>query len=475
MPQPARKHRVFDTAPEEELLYSLAADGTRKHIDPVATHGRFWRVRLGIGWLLVVIFLGLPLLELGGGPGILLDLPHRQFHFFGTTFHPTDNLILLAFGAGVVALVFFVTSAFGRIWCGYACPQTVYLELLFRPIERLLEGKPAQRRKLNKAPWSAAKVGRKGAKWLVYGALALLLSATFVAYFVGWSPLVQGLSQAPGEHRGTIVAILFVTAMILVDFGYFRDQMCTIACPYGRLQTVLVDADTIVVAYDEKRGEPRGKPKTVDKDGKRGDCIACKRCIATCPTGMDIRRGLQLECIGCAQCIEACDEVMERLDRPRGLIRYTSTRQLEAGRTRFWRPRIFLYLAFLGVTWGALAYLAEGRASAQVELLRGGREAYRVLHTGQVANQLRLRITNQLDVAQSFTVELSAPPRAKLVVSADPLVVAGDQVATANVAVTLERSAFTRGQVEGRFIVRSDHGDQYEEEFVFLGPYRSGS
>ena len=187
---------------------------------------------------------------------------------------------------------------------------------------------------------------------------------------------------------------------------------------------------------------------------------------------MDIRRGLQLECVGCAQCVEACDEVMERLERPRGLIGYTSTRELDTGKPRFWRNRIFIYVAFLAVTWGAFFYLAVGRAGAQVEFLRGGREAYRVLHTGQVANQLRLRITNQRHVAQRFTVTLAAPPGAELVVSVNPLLVPPDQVKTASVVVKLDRSAFERGRVTGKFVVQSDEGQRYVEEFVLLGPYR---
>ncbi len=466
------KRKVFSTAPQEELLYSLAADGTRKHIHPVTTHGRFWWIRRVLAWVLMTTYVALPLIILNGKPAMLLDLAARKFYLFGGTFHPTDNLILLAFAGGIATMVFFITATYGRIWCGYACPQTVYLEFLFRPIEALIEGKPSQQRKLNRGPWTGDKALRKTSKWLLYTVAALLMATTFVAYFVGWSGLSQGLLQAPLEHRIALGVTLFVTAMVLLDFGTFRDQMCTIACPYGRLQNVLVDDDTIVVAYDAKRGEPRGKAKKGTAGDERGDCLDCKRCLTTCPTGMDIRRGLQLECVGCAQCVEACDEVMERVKRPAGLIRYTSTRELETGKASFWRARVFVYLALLAVAWSSFVYLAVGRAGARIEFLRSGREAYRVLHTGQVANQLRIRITNQRNEPQRFTVTLTEPVGAELVVSINPLVVAANQVQTANVAVKLDRSIFERGRVPGKLVVRSDEGHQYEEEFVFLGPYR---
>ncbi len=466
------KRKVFSTAPQEELLYSLAADGTRKHIHPVTTHGRFWWIRRVLAWVLMTTYVALPLIILNGKPAMLLDLAARKFYLFGGTFHPTDNLILLAFAGGIAGMVFFITATYGRIWCGYACPQTVYLEFLFRPIEALIEGKPSAQRKLNRGPWTGDKALRKTSKWLLYTLAALIMAVTFVAYFVGWSGLSQGLLQAPLEHRIALGVTLFVTAMVLLDFGTFRDQMCTIACPYGRLQNVLVDDDTIVVAYDGKRGEPRGKAKKGTAGDERGDCLDCKRCLTTCPTGMDIRRGLQLECVGCAQCVEACDEVMERVKRPAGLIRYTSTRELETGKASFWRARVFVYLALLAVAWSSFVYLAVGRAGARIEFLRSGREAYRVLHTGQVANQLRLRITNQRNEPQRFTVTLTEPVGAELVVSINPLVVAANQVQTANVAIKLDRSIFERGRVTGKLVVRSDEGHQYEEAFVFLGPYR---
>ncbi len=248
--------RVFDVAPAEELLYSLSADGKRKFMHPVVHKGRFWKIRRNIAYALMVAFFALPLLRVGGYPAVFFDLASRRTHLFGTTFHPTENLVLLAFGFSVVVTVFFVGSTFGRVWCGFGCPQTVYLEFLFRPIEAWVEGGPARQRGLNSEPWNARKLRIKATKWVLFTLVALVMSANFVAYFTSWSALGPGLLHEPWEWTGSLFTMAALSALIVFDFGWFRDQMCTIACPYGRLQNVLSDKDTLLVAYDTGRGEP---------------------------------------------------------------------------------------------------------------------------------------------------------------------------------------------------------------------------
>jgi cytochrome c oxidase accessory protein FixG len=462
-------------APEEDLLYSLGPDGKRRFMHPQLHRGRTWRQRLVVAWALVALFFALPLVTLGGRPAVFLDLAARQFHVFGSTFHPTDNLLLAALGVAVIVTVFFVGSTFGRLWCGYACPQTVYMEFVFRPIEMALEGQPVQQVRLNLAPWGPRKVATKVAKWALFALVATLMSATFVAYFVSWDRLVHEVLARPLQHGGTVFVVAFVAAAILFDFGWFRDQMCTLACPYGRLQNVMADPDTILVAYDEKRGEPRGTQKQRhDRGGEHGDCIDCRLCVTTCPTGVDIRRGLQLECIGCAQCIDACDRVMVRTGRQPGLIRNTSERELAGGARRFWRPRVVVYLALLTLAWGTLAGLVITREDALVEILRGGREPYRLLPQGEVANQQRIRITNQAPEAQSFTIEVLSPPEARLVLGETPLRVEPAELGTVNAVVTTPASVFANGQAKVRYLVRSDKGFRKEVEFLLLGPFREG-
>ena len=465
--------RVFDVAPEEDLLYSLSSDGTRKHFHPRLWRGRFWKIRRAIALGLFALFFALPLIPVGEHPAVLLDIATRRFHIFGATLHPTDNLMLAAFGLGVIVTIFFVGSTMGRVWCGFACPQTVYLEFLFRPIEALLEGNPAQQRKLNAAPWTGRKVGIKAAKWSIWAFVAVLMASTFVAYFVGWGPLLHGLANQPLAWKGALFTTTLLTVAILFDFGWFRDQMCTIACPYGRIQNVLADEDTILVAYDDRRGEPRVKAKDRLPDTLAGDCIDCRACVDACPTGTDIRRGLQPECIGEAQCVDACDEIMRSRGRPIGLIRFTSERQQQGGMRRILRPRIAVYLALMTVAWGSLAYLAFTRGDALVELVRGAREPYRLLPTGEVANQQRVRITNQLEDTQHFTVELLSPKEGSLMVSESPIEVEPEELTTVNAVTTVPAGVFANGKATARYLVTSDRGFRQEVEFLLLGPYTS--
>jgi len=470
LPSTDPRRRPFGVAPDEDLLYSLAADGSRRWIEPSVTYGRYWRLRSILAWGLMALFVGLPHVTIAGLPGIFLDVAHRKFTVFGVTLHPTDNLVLLAFGALVIVTLFAVTSVYGRLWCGYACPHPIYLEFVFRPLETLIEGRPAVRIKRDARPWSWDRAWRKALKWVLYAALSLFLAGTFVAYFVGWHELVL----TPLAHPPALVTIVGVAVLIFGNFAYFRDQMCTVACPYGRLQTVLYDQDTVIVGYDAVRGEPRHSLKAKESGVASrhfGDCIDCGRCITTCPTGMDIRRGLQMECIGCAQCIEACDEVMHKIGRAPGLIRYTSLRELETGHRRFLRPRVFVYGVLVLLAAGALLGLTLGREPASMEILRNGREPFRMLPTGEVADMLSLRLTNNLHTPQSFTVEMPEPAGAELVVSQIPFVVDGDAIGTLDVVTKLPEEAFVAGQRRARFVVRSDAGALMREEFVLLGPY----
>lgn len=461
--------RIFDIAPQEELLYSLSADGKRKYMHPVVHKGHYWHIRRRIAYALMVMFFALPLVRIGGYPSVFFDLESRRTHLFGTTFHPTENLVLFAFGFSVVLTVFFVGSTFGRVWCGFGCPQTVYMEFLFRPLESLIEGGPANQRGLNRAPWSVRKIRIKATKYAVFLVIALVMATNFVAYFTSWEKLLPGLLHEPSQWSGALFAIAAVTALIVFDFGWFRDQMCTIACPYGRLQNVLSDPNTLLVAYDAARGEPRTRSR--DLLPGAGACVDCNACVSACPTGVDIRRGLQVECIGTAQCVDACDEVMRKLGRPTGLITFTSEREQQGGVHKLFRPRNLAYLALMLVAWSMFVALIATRADALVEVVRGGREPYRILNSGDVANQQRIRFTNQLEQPQRFTVEVLDPTEVSLVLSESPVIVEAGRVVTVNAVATVPRRLFTDGQAHVRYRVTSDRGFEKAIDFLLLGPF----
>ncbi|HEX5063914.1 MAG TPA: cytochrome c oxidase accessory protein CcoG [Kofleriaceae bacterium] len=389
--------------PTDRVLSTLNQDGTRNYIRPKLAHGRFLTRRRVVGFLLIALFVLLPRLRIHGHPALLIDLVTREIHVFGALFRPSEGFVLALLGITIVIAVFLVTALFGRVWCGWGCPQTVYLELVFRPIERWLEGSRGQR----------ASPLRMVIKWTLYSAVAFALSNVFLAYFVGTDRLEQWVFGSPLDHPIGFTIVIAVAALMLLDFGWFREQLCTIACPYGRLQSVLLDKQSLIVGYDVGRGEPRTKPKK-KLPVVGGDCVDCSACVSVCPTGIDIRDGLQMECIGCAQCIDACDAVMDKLNRKRGLIRYTSQDELAGKPRRVWRMRTIIYPLLLLVAGGMLAWSVEARESTEVWIERVQGPSFVELPDGKISAQARIKLENQGDSERRYHLLLVESPGASL-------------------------------------------------------------
>ena len=462
----------------EEVLTTLTKDGKRRWMYPEPSKGRFYYRRLVLGWALIVLFVGLPVARVGGKPAVLLDLLHREFTFFGTTFYPTDTFLLLLMMVGVVLGVVLFTALLGRVWCGWACPQTVYMEFVYRPIERWIEGKEHVRRRRDAGPWTFDKAWRKGAKHTIYLVLSLGLAHTFVAYFVGWERLVVWMQAPPAEHWGYFVMMALTTGLVLFDFGYFREQMCTIACPYARFQSVLLDPESLIVSYDPTRGEPRGKRgrKKLEEEAQglapqQGDCIDCFACVRTCPTGIDIRDGLQMECLACTACIDACDDIMDKIEKPRGLIRYTSEHALAGKPVRRLRPRTVVYSLLMLVVAGLFVGALATRGAYDVNVGRAAGEPFMVLPDGQVANRLRFRVRNQTPNETAFTVEVAAPAGADVrLVGTQPVALAPQEMKRVEAWVVAPSAAFTAGTADGHFRLRFTDGTTHEIAFPLLGP-----
>lgn len=447
----------------ERVLPTLNADGTRNRIRPRLYPGPLHRKRRVVAWLLVVLFVGLPWLEIGGKPAIFLDVLHREFSLFGHTFLATDGVLLMLLMLSIFAAIFWTTALVGRAWCGWGCPQTVYMEFLFRPIERLFEGKREAQMELDKRGASV----RRLLKNAVFLALSFALANVFLSYFVGTHALVSWVAEPPFKHLGGFLVVAVTTGLVFFDFAYFREQMCTVICPYARLQSVLLDRSSLVIGYDGKRGEPRSKGK--QKAGN-GDCIDCGACVVACPTGIDIRQGLQLECIACAQCVDACDSIMTRIHKPTGLIRYAAQDTLELGKkVSFVRPRVIVYsvlLLGLLVTLGSALLV---KPAAEVTILRGIGAPFSESGS-QVVNQIRIKVQNRTNTLQNYHVELIDLADAQLIAPEDPLPIAAGEQRTTSVFVMMPKRDFSHGRRSVRFRITDRRGYRGDFPYELLGP-----
>lgn len=410
--------------PNRDVVTTIREDGSRFFLHPADARGFWTRARRWAAWFLVAIYLALPWIPVGGHPAVFLDIADRRFHLFGFTLAFQDAWLLFFVITGLGFSLFLITSLLGRVWCGWACPQTVFLEHVYRRVERWLEGDSVARRRLDASPWTGGKIARRAAKQIVFVLLSAVITHLFLAYFVSLPELWSMMSQAPGAHWGAFVFMAVATGILYFNFAWFREQLCIVICPYGRMQSVLLDDHSMVIGYDTRRGEPRGKAGAPDV----GACIDCTRCVQVCPTGIDIRQGLQIECIACAACVDACDEVMDKVKRPRGLIRYDSTAGFSGARTRWLRPRIWIYLVLLsaGATAATLSLSSVRPASLLVTRLQG---APYFIDASSVRNQFLVRLVNKRDTPVSFTVtaEIVSPRTADgaSVRSADSLHLAG--------------------------------------------------
>jgi cytochrome c oxidase accessory protein FixG len=372
---------------------------------PREVAGRFARLRVLSVWVLLGLFYVMPWINWGDRQAVLFDLPARKFFILGLVFWPQDFIFLTWLLIIAALSLFFFTAVGGRLWCGYACPQTVWTEA-FLWMERLTEGNRAARLKLDHGPWNARKIARKGAKQLLWVSFALWTGFTFVGFFTPIRTLAHELATfAPGPWE--TFWILFYGFATYGNAGFLREQVCKYMCPYARFQSAMFDRDTLVITYDKERGEPRGARKrgTDARAQGKGDCIDCTMCVQVCPTGIDIRKGLQIECIACAACIDVCDDVMDKMGSPRGLIRYTTQHALDHEATHVLRPRVLIYAALLGALVAGFVIAVSLRSPVSLDVIRDRNALYRLTDDGRVDNVYTVRILNKSEHERTFVLE----------------------------------------------------------------------
>ncbi len=451
--------------PSLDAVTSINEDGSRYFIHPADVKGKFTIGRRVIGVILLAVYVLLPWIKINGFPAVFFDIAERNFHFFGLTFLTEDLWLGFFLFSGLGFGLFYVTALFGRLWCGAACPYTVFLEHIFRRIERMVEGDANARRKLSEAPWTAGKIASQIVKHGLYILAATAIAHVFVSYFVSFSRLYDYMHQSPLNNFKAFSVILFLTGALYFCFSWFREQFCIILCPYGRIQSALTDDDTIVIGYDERRGEPRGKTS----DENAGDCINCARCVQVCPTGIDIRNGLQMECIGCAACVDACDSIMDKVKRPRGLVRFDSTHGLAGEKRRLIRPRIFLYTGLMVFGLAVMVFFLSGMRSAKVEINRMGEPFY--LTDDVVRNQFKVSFVTKKSEPTEFRITFSGlPDNATAAGLEEKFTVEGHSEATRTLIVQTPKKDYPGGFT---LILKAEvsPGDfMIEDSIEFLGP-----
>ena len=393
-------------APNLDSVTTINADGSRHMPEPADVRGPWTLSRRLFAIPLILIYAALPWIQINGSPALFLDIEQRRFHVFGLTLVPQDLWVMFFGITGLGFALFFATALLGRVWCGWACPYTVFTEHVFRRIERFIEGDSIARRKLANAPWTAGKAIKRIVKHTLYILCATAIAHIFLSYFISVPRLYSHMREGPLAHFAVFGFVSILTLVLWFCFGWFREQFCTIMCPYGRLQGALTDDDTIIIGYDESRGEPRGRSHQTS-----GDCIDCRRCVNVCPTGIDIRQGLQLECIGCAACIDACDEVMQKTGRPKGLVRYDSLKGITGKKRRILRPRlmVYIFMGALGLTAFTVAAARKARPYTADFTRMRGQPFY--ADSSSVRNHFQIRFHNKRNQTATCSITLKdAPP-----------------------------------------------------------------
>jgi cytochrome c oxidase accessory protein FixG len=477
-PKPDDDHQAAQKVHWDDFRDHLATadkDGRRRWIYPKKVSGRFYRWRTYVSWLLLAIMFVGPFVRINGNPLLMINIVARRFSILGQIFWPQDMVIFTIAALVFLTSIIIFTTAFGRLWCGWTCPQTLLMEMVFRKIEYAIEGDAQRQKELAAAPWSAGKALKKTLKHALFLGLSLVIGNTLLSYIIGSDQLLQILRDDPRRHLTGLTFMILFTLLFYAIFARFREQACTFICPYGRFQSTMLDENTLVVAYDHKRGEKRGpwhrdQPAVLRQASGFGDCVNCCQCVAVCPTGIDIRNGTQMECVNCTACIDACDAVMDKIQRPRGLIRYASLNSIERGERFKVTPRLIGYAVVLGGLAALLAILVFTRATVEATLLRAPGALFQQTANGQIENLYTLKLINK--TSRDVPVQLKLENiRGKLEIMGEKnLVVPKEQLVTTSVLIELDAGALEHAKTRLKIGVYSNGKLVQTVNTVFIGP-----
>jgi cytochrome c oxidase accessory protein FixG len=467
-----------DKEVQEDFRNRLATadkQGRRRWLFPKKVDGRWFIRRTQVSWLLLAIMFVGPFIQINGNPLLMFNIVERRFSILGQIFWPQDAAIfaiaMLLFLMGIVVF----TTAFGRLWCGWTCPQTILMEMVFRKIEYAIEGDSAAQKALARAPWNRQKILKKTAKHTIFFALSFLISNCLLSYVIGLEDLTKIITDNPRNHITGLAFMLMFTIVFYLLFARFREQACTFICPYGRFQSAMLDENSLIVAYDHKRGESRGRFQRAHTHLKRraeglGECVDCRQCVSVCPTGIDIRNGLQMECVNCTACIDACDKVMDKLGWQRGLIRYASLNSIERGQPFRFTGRMAGYTAVLVALITLFCVLLFTRSAVDCTLLRAPGGLFNENSDGKISNLYTLKVVNKSRRNIPLTFHLEENPGKLEVMGAEDFIVPKENLAQTSILILLDRNSLISGKAKIKVGVYADGKRIDIIKTSFVGP-----